>query len=108
MRTRLRWTRGRDDQPGSGRRPGDDRALEWLGWDDAGRAIARVVRLQGPYLAGRRLTRATPLDDEARVIAMRPPVPADGRWLVVVRERVVGRATLPLQAVRRAEAVLNP
>ena len=29
----------------------------------------------------------------------------DGRWLVVVNDRVVGRAALPLQAVRRAEAI---
>jgi hypothetical protein len=38
-------------------------------------------------------------------VELRPPVPAN-RWLVVVRDRVVGRAPLPLAAVRRAEAAL--
>jgi hypothetical protein len=46
------------------------------------------------------------LDDEARVVELRPPVP-DSRWLVVVKDRVVGRARLPLAGVRRAEAALR-
>jgi hypothetical protein len=103
---RLRWVRGRreDGEPG---RDASERALEWLGCDDAGEPIARVVRVKGPLWSCWRLYRAVALDDDARVVELRPSVPADGRWLVVVNDRVVGRAALPLQAVRRAEAALT-
>ena len=37
---RLHWTRGRAE-----RAAGEARALEWIGLDDAGKPIARVVRL---------------------------------------------------------------
>ncbi len=40
---RLHWTRGREETGA-----GLARAIEWVGLDDAGKAIARVVRLQGP------------------------------------------------------------
>ena len=99
---RLRWKRGRteENEVPSG-------ALEWLGCDDAGEAIARVVRIRGPLWTGWRLYNAVALDEEARVVELRPRVPDDGRWLAVVGDRVVGRAALPLQAVRRAEAALS-
>jgi hypothetical protein len=101
---RLHWVRGRTVEDG----PGDqDRAREWLGCDDAGEAIARVVRVSGPLWSGWRLYRAVALDDDARVVELRPSVDEDRRWLVVVGDRVVGRAALPLQAVRTAEAALR-
>ena len=100
---RLRWVRGRVEEVGPGDR---DRAREWLGCDDAGEAIARVVRVSGPLWTGWRLRRAVALDDDARVVELRPSVDADRRWLVVVGDRVVGRAALPLQAVRTAEAAI--
>ncbi|MCC7281601.1 MAG: hypothetical protein IT556_04405 [Acetobacteraceae bacterium] len=100
--TRLRWQRGRTED-GSG-----DRALEWIGCDDAGEAIARVVLLQGPMWTGWRLYRAVALDDEARVVRLLPSTPPEGEnWLAVIGTQVVGRATLPLTAVRRAEAALT-
>ncbi|MDJ0387294.1 hypothetical protein QMO56_04130 [Roseomonas sp. E05] len=102
---RLRWQRGRIEDP----EPGADeasRALEWIGCDDAGDPIARVVRIRGPVLFRWRLRHAVALDDEARVVELRPAVP-EGRWLVVVRDRVVGRTRLPLDGVRRAEALLG-
>jgi hypothetical protein len=99
--TRLRWQRGRTED-GSG-----DRALEWVGCDDAGEAIARVVLLQGPMWTGWRLYRAVALDEEARVVKLLPSAPPEGEnWLAVIGTQVVGRAALPLAAVRRAEAAL--
>jgi hypothetical protein len=102
---RLRWQRGRIEDPaaGEGNPPS---ALEWIGCNDAGETIARVVRVQGPVWFRWRLRHAVALDDEARVVELRPPVP-DSRWLVVVKDRVVGRARLPLAGVRRAEAALR-
>lgn len=102
---RLRWQRGRieDRVPGAG---DPHRALEWVCCDDAGDPIARVVRIQGPVMFRWHWRHAVALDDEARVVELRPDMPED-RWLVVVRDRVVGRASLPLEAVRRAEAVLR-
>ena len=86
--------------------PGLARTLEWVGLDDAGRAIARVVRLKGPVWADWRQYRAVALDDEAKVIELRPSPPDGAGWLACVGARVVGRAALPLQAVRTAEAAL--
>ena len=86
---RLHWTRGRIEDGA--------RALEWIGLDDEGAARARVIRLQGPLRAGWRLYRA---------VALRPPAPGGAAWLAVVGGQVVGRARVPLAAVRRAEAAL--
>lgn len=102
---RLRWVRGRTEGDGPDDDP--DRAREWVGCDDAGEAIARVVRVSGPLWTGWRLCHAVARDAEARVVELRPPVDQDRRWLVVVGGRVVGRAALPLQAVRNAEAALG-
>ncbi len=99
---RLHWTRGRTDKG-----TGSTRTLEWIGLDDAGEPIARVIRALGPLWSGWRQYRAVALDDEAKVIELRPAVPADGRWLACVGGKVVGRARLPLQAVRTAEAALG-
>ena len=99
---RLHWMRGRAEAEG-----GETRALEWIGCDDAGAAIARVVRLQGPIHTGWRLYRAVALDTEARVVQLRPPPPAGADWLACIGGQVVGRAALPLQAVRTAEAALG-
>ncbi len=99
---RLHWMRGRSEQG-----PGFVRTLEWIGLDDAGRAIARVVRLKGPLRANWRQYRAVALDEEAKVVELRPPPPDGGGWLACVGARVVGRAALPLQAVRTAEAALG-
>lgn len=98
---RLHWMRGRVDQ-GSG----IARTLEWVGLDDAGQAIARVVRLKGPLWADWRQYRAVALDEDAKVVELRPPPPDGAGWLACVGPRVVGRAALPLQAVRTAEAAL--
>ncbi|HWX48219.1 MAG TPA: hypothetical protein VNZ61_09215 [Roseomonas sp.] len=102
---RLRWQRGRIEDPGPGAADAH-RALEWIGCDDAGDPIARVVRIRGPVLFRWRLRHAVALDDEARVVELRPAVP-ENRWLVVVRDQVVGRVRLPLDGVRHAEAVLG-
>jgi len=97
---RLHWTRGRIDE-------GAARALEWIGLDDAGAAIARVVRLPGPVRSGWRTWQAVALDKEARVVELRPAPPAGEDWLACVGGKVVGRAALPLAAVRTAEAALR-
>ncbi len=99
---RLHWTRGRTLQG-----PGDTRTLEWIGCDDAGEAIARVVRIQGPLFNGWRVYRAVALDDDARIVELRPSPPDGAGWLAYIGGRVVGRAALPLQAVRTAEAALG-
>lgn len=83
------------------------RALEWIGLDDAGRAIARVVRLPGPLRLNWRQYRAVALDEEAKVVELRPTPPDGADWLACVGGQVVGRAALPLQAVRRVEAALG-
>ncbi|WBV41446.1 hypothetical protein [Pseudoroseomonas cervicalis] len=101
---RLRWQRGRIEDPGPGAAD-PHRALEWVGCDDAGDPIARVVRVRGPVWFRWHLRHAVALDEEARVVELRPSV-EENRWLVVVRDQVVGRASLPLLAVRRAEAAL--
>ena len=59
------------------------RTLEWIGCDDAGETIARVVRIHGPWHWGWRTLRAVARDAEARIVE------------------------LPLQAVRTAEAALG-
>jgi hypothetical protein len=101
--SRLRWTRGRTEDEA----PGDDaRALEWIGRDAAGQPIARVVRLRGPLWHGWRLWHAVALDEDGRVVELRQSAPEDGDWLAYVGGRVVGRAPLPLKAVRAAEAAL--
>ena len=88
--------------------PGIHRTLEWIGRDDAGEAIARVVRILGPVWAGWRTYRAVALDDEAKVIELRPKTPPDGAgWLACVGGQVVGRGAVPLAAVRAAEAALG-
>ncbi|HEY8613555.1 MAG TPA: hypothetical protein VIL69_20020, partial [Roseomonas sp.] len=94
---------GRTEMPGGG--VSRLRAREWLGCDDAGETIARVVRVHGPLFANWRLLHAVALDDEARVVELRPSLDGD-RWLVVVKDRVVGRAPLALAAVRTAEEAL--
>ncbi len=83
------------------------RALEWIGLDDAGEAIARVVRLPGPLWTNWRQYRAVALDAEAKVVELRPTPPHGADWLACVGGQVVGRAALPLQAVRRVEAALG-
>ncbi len=99
---RLHWTRGRVAAEG-----GEPRTLEWIGLDDAGEAIARVVRVQGPLFSGWRLYRAVALDRDARIVQLRPTPPDGGDWLACIGGQVVGRAPLPLQAVRTAEAALG-
>jgi len=104
MPVRLRWMRGRTEGDGPGH---PDRTREWVGCDDAGEAIVRVVCVSGPIRVGWRLRHAVARDEEARVVELRPPVDRERRWLIVVGGRVVGRAALPLQAVRGAEAALG-
>ena len=100
---RLHWMRGRQEEGA-----GVHRTLEWIGHNDAGEAIARVVRVLGPVWSGWRIYRAVALDDEAKVIELRPGCPPDGAdWLACVGGQVVGRASVPLQAVRAAEAALG-
>ena len=98
---RLHWARGRVAADGE-----DARTLEWIGFDDAGEPIARVVRILGPLHSGWRLYPAVALDREARVIELRPKPPDGAGWLACIGGQVVGRAALPLQAVRTAEAAL--
>ena len=98
---RLHWTRGRTDQGA-----GLARALEWVGLDDAGETIARVVRLTGPLWFNWRHYRAVALDKEGRVVELRHSPPEGADWLACVGGQVVGRAALPLQAVRTVEAAL--
>jgi hypothetical protein len=99
---RLRWSRGRaEDGPGD-----DTRTLEWIGCDDAGEPIARVVRIRGPVRTGWRSYQAVALDEQAKVIELRPVPPDGAGWLACVGGKVVGRAALPLQAVRTVEAAL--
>jgi hypothetical protein len=93
--------RGRTEQ-GSG----VARTLEWIGLDEAGEAIARVVRLKGPARSDWRQHRAAALDADAKVVELRPIPPDGAGWLACIGARVVGRAALPLQAVRTAEAAL--
>lgn len=93
--------RGRTEQG-----PGIARTLEWVGLDEAGEAIARVVRLKGPIGADWRQYRAVARDDDSKVIELRPIPPDGAGWLACIGARVVGRAALPLQAVRTAEAAL--
>jgi len=95
---RLHWTRGRVEDGA--------RALEWIGLDADGAPIARVVRVRGPVQSGWRLVQAVALDDAARIVELRPRPPAGAAWLAVVGNQVVGRARVPLAAVRRAEAAL--
>ena len=102
MASRLHWTRGRVDE-----RAGATRTLEWVGCDEAGKPIARVVRLQGPLRTRSRSYMAVALDDEGRVIELRPSPPEGEDWLAYIGGEVVGRAALPLQAVRTAEAALG-
>jgi hypothetical protein len=102
--SRLHWMRGRQEE-GAGVTP---RTREWIGLNDAGEPIARVIRIQGPLCAGWRRFLAVALDDEAKVVELRPAEPPDGSgWLACVGGQVVGRAALPLQAVRAAEASLE-
>ena len=103
MQPRLRWMRGRREEGA-----GVPRTLEWIGLDDAGEAIARVVRVQGPLSLGWRSFRAVARDETASVVELRPGCPPDGAgWLACVGPRVVGRAGQPLQAVRAVEATLE-
>jgi hypothetical protein len=99
---RLHWMRGRTEKG-----TGLARTLEWLGLDDAGETIARVVRIQGPLWANWRQYRAVALDDDAKVVQLRPTKPDGADWLACVGGQVVGRAAVPLQAVRAAEAALG-
>lgn len=79
---------------------GTPRTSEWVGLDETGEAIARVVRLNAPNRAG-------PADADAKVIELRPKLPRGAGWLALIGPRVVGRAALPLQAVRTAEEALG-
>ena len=97
----VRWRRGRVEEAS-----GEARAQEWVAVDDAGETVARVVRMPGPLLEGWRKYRAVALDEEARLIELRPSPPAGAGWLATIGGQVVGRAALPLQAVRRVEAAL--
>jgi hypothetical protein len=102
--SRLQWKRGRQEE-GVGVSP---RTLEWIGYDSAGEAIARVIRVQGPYSTGWRSFHAVARDETASVIELRPDCPPGGaEWLACVGPRVVGRAELPMQAVRAVEATLD-
>jgi hypothetical protein len=104
MQPRLRWTRGRQET-GVGV---SARTLEWIGCDDAGEPIARVVRVQGPVCTSWRRFQAVALDAEARVVELRPGEPPDGaEWLACIGGQVVGRAAMPMEAVRVAEAALG-
>jgi hypothetical protein len=87
---------------------GVPRTLEWIGCDDAGETIARVVRIQGPLRTGWRLFAAVARDGEAKVVELRPGEPPGGAgWLACVGGKVVGRGTVPLEAVRAVEAALG-
>jgi hypothetical protein len=102
--SRLHWKRGRQEA-GAGVSP---RTLEWVGYNNAGEPIARVVRVQGPLSLGWRSFRAVAMDETASVVELRPGCPPDGAgWLACVGPRVVGRAEQPLQAVRAVEATLD-
>ena len=96
---RLHWRRGRS-APETG-------TIEWVGVDDAGDPIARVVRLPGPISEGWRVYPAVALDDEARLIELRPKPPGGEGWLACVGGQVVGRAAFPMAAVRTVEAALS-
>lgn len=91
---RLHWMRGRVE-----RESGIALTAEWVGLDESGEAIARVVRLKAPNGEG-------PADADAKVIELRPKPPRGAGWLACIGPRVVGRAALPLQAVRTAEEAL--
>ena len=98
--SRLNWKRGRQEE-GAGVSP---RTLEWVGYDNAGEPIARVVRVQGPVSTGWRRFHAVARDKAARVVELRP----EGRgWLACVGARVIARAERPMEAVRAVEAVLK-
>jgi hypothetical protein len=87
---------------------GVPRTLEWIGCDDAGAAIARVVRIQAPLHTGWRRLVAVARDGESKVVELRPGEPPDGAgWLACVGGKVVGRGTVPLEAVRAVEAALG-
>ncbi len=101
---RLRWERGRKEL--IERAGASPRAEEWLGLDDAGNAVARVVHLPGPLRREGTLCRAVPLDEEAKLVRLLPPPPEGATWLALIDGRVVGRAAMPLEAVRSAEAAL--
>ena len=101
---RLHWTAGARRT----RRRAWPATLEWIGLRRRGRTYrprrspfgARVVRLaalprRGP---GRR-------GQGHRAAPQRPP--DGGGWLACIGGQVVGRAALPLQAVRVAEAALG-
>lgn len=102
--SRLHWMRGRQEE-GAGISP---RTLEWIGLNDAGEPIARVIRIQGPVSIGWRSFSAVALDAHAKVVELRPCCPPDGAdWLGCVGGKVVARAALPMQAVRAVEDVLD-
>lgn len=104
MQSRLHWTRGRQEK-GVGI---SARTLEWVGCDDAGETIARVVRVPEPAGSDRRRFRAVALDAEARVVELRPAELPDGAaWLAFIGGRVVGRAAAAMEAVRLAEGALG-
>ena len=92
---RLHWMRGRVEQES-----GTPRTSEWVGLDESGEPIARVVRLKAP-------DRPERADADAKVIELRPKPPRGAGWLALIGPRVVGRAALPLQAVRTAEEALG-
>ena len=99
---RLRWARGF----GTIETKTGPRASEWLGLDDNGNPVARVVHMDGPLHTAKGVFQAVPLDREHKLIRLLPFPPEGGDWLAVIGGRVVGRAAAPLAAARRAEAAL--
>jgi len=75
----LRWRRGRVEKVA-----GADRARELLAVDDRGKTVARVVRVPGPLPEGWRMLRAVALDDDARLIELRPLAPDGVGWLATI------------------------
>src|SRR5258708_12333906 len=90
---RLHWKGGRQEE-GAGISP---RTLEWVGYNNAGEPIARVVRVQGPLSTGWRSFRAVARDETASVVELRPGCPPDGAgWLPRVRPPGAAPAAQPL------------
>jgi hypothetical protein len=57
--------------------------------------IARVACILGPVRSGWSTHRAVALDDEAKVIELRPARPDVANWLACVGGKVAGRACRP-------------
>ena len=79
--------------------------MDWPG--RRGRGHRPRVRVWRAAWRNWRQYRAVALDEEAKVVELRPPPPDGADWLACVGGQVVGRAALPLQAVRTVEAALG-